>query len=137
MQTITARIGRDKYKTTLLSGQHQLLGDEPKPQGGDLGPTPYDYLMMALGSCTAMTVRMYADRKEWDLAEVEVKLHHEKLHAEDCEACESKEGYVHVIKKEVKFKGNLDEKQLTRLLDISTRCPVQKTLENEIRIETT
>jgi putative redox protein len=135
MNTIIARIGKTKYETELSNGTHHLIGDEPTPEGADKGPSPYDYLMMALGSCTAMTVRMYADRKNWDLEEVEVHLTQDRVHAKDCEDCESSEGYVHKIRKELRFKGNLDEKQITRLKDISAKCPVHRTMENEIRIE--
>ena len=83
-----------------------------------------------------MTLRMYADRKGWDLQEVEIELDQDRRHAKDCENCESETGYVHFIQKRLRFKGNLDEQQKARLLEISDRCPVQKTLLNEIKIET-
>lgn len=134
MSTVTVKIDRSKYKTEMSTRGHNLIADEPSPFGTDHGPTPYDYLLMALGSCTAMTVRMYADRKGWDLDDVEVNLTQSRVHADDCEACESTSGYVHSIEKEIRFVGNLDEKQLARLLDISKKCPVHRTLENEITI---
>lgn len=136
MTQVSAKIDLSKYKTTLTNGRHQLLGDEPAPFGTDLGPTPYDYLLMALGSCVAMTLRMYADRKKWDLQEVEVHLSQERIHAKDCEDCESEDGYVHHIQKKVKLTGNLDEVQRARLLVIADKCPVNKTLLNEIKITT-
>lgn len=134
MTQVIAKIDRSKYKTIVTNGRHNLLGDEPVPYGQDLGPTPYDFLLMSLGSCVAMTLRMYADRKNWDLEEVEVHLSQTRIHAKDCENCESTEGYVHVIEKKLQFKGDLDEAQRKRLIEISDKCPVNKTLLNEIQI---
>ncbi len=134
MSEIIAKIGRSKYKTELTNGRHNLIGDEPEGFGTDQGPTPYDYLLMSLGSCVAMTLRMYADRKEWPLEEVEVHLSQERVHAKDCSHCEAREGFVHVIKKNIKLTGDLDEKQRNRLIEISDKCPVNKTLLNEIVI---
>jgi len=136
MAQIIAKIDRSKYRTTLSNGTHELLGDEPVPYGADLGPNPYDYLLMSLGSCVAMTLRMYADRKNWELEEVEVYLSQNRIYAKDCEDCESDDGYVHIIEKKVKLVGNLDETQRKRLVEISDRCPVNKTLLNEIQIKT-
>lgn len=136
MTQIIAKIGRDKYKTTLTNGRQEIIADEPLPIGQDLGPTPYDFLLMALGSCVSMTIRMYADRKGWDLEGVEVYLSQQRTHIKDCEACESTEGFVHVIEKEVKLIGNLDEAQRKRLMEIADKCPVNKTLLNEIKIKT-
>jgi len=106
------------------------------PLGQDLGPNPYDFLLIALGACVTMTLRMYADRKGWDLEEVEVHLEQSRVHAKDCEDCESQNGYVHVIEKKLKFIGDLTEEQTQRLLEISDKCPVNKTLSNEIKILT-
>ena len=136
MSQVIAKIGREKYKTILSNGRHQIIADEPTPAGQDLGPTPYDFLLMALGSCVSMTIRMYADRKGWDLDEVEVHLSQQRTHARDCDACESEDGFVHFIEKEVKLVGNLDETQRARLLEIADKCPVNKTLLNEIKIST-
>jgi putative redox protein len=136
MTQIIAKIGRDKYKTTLTNGRQAIIADEPIPIGQDLGPTPYDFLLMALGSCVSMTLRMYADRKGWDLEAVEVHLSQNRTHAKDCEACESKDGFVHVIEKEIKLIGNLDVTQRKRLMEIADKCPVNKTLLNEIKIKT-
>lgn len=136
MTQVKVKTGTEKYKTTILASTHQLIADEPQPYGKDLGPNPYEFLLMAIGSCVGMTLRMYADRKGWDLEEVEIELDQERKHARDCEDCESENGYVHFIKKKLRFTGNLDEKQKARLLEISERCPVQKTLLNEIKIET-
>jgi putative redox protein len=116
-------------------GPHTLTADEPRPAGVDLGPTPYDLLLSALGACTAMTVRLYADRKGWQLEGVEVKLRHDKIHAQDCAECETREGFLDRITKELTFTGELDQEQRLRLAEIAERCPVQRTLEREIAIE--
>lgn len=137
MTQIIAKIGKKKYKTVLTNGRHKIIADEPVPIGLDNGPTPYDLLLMALGSCVAMTLRMYADRKEWNLKEVQVILSQNRIHAKDCDDCESKDGFVHTIQKDIKLIGDLDETQRARLIEISDRCPVNKTLLNEIRITTT
>lgn len=136
MAQVKVTTGTEKYKTEILTSTHQLIADEPQPYGKDLGPNPYEFLLMAVGSCVGMTLRMYADRKGWDLQEVEIELDQDRRHAKDCENCESENGYVHFIQKRLRFKGNLDERQKARLLEISDRCPVQKTLLNEIKIET-
>ena len=137
MTQVIAKIDSSKYKTTLTTNNHQVISDEPIPFGQDLGPTPYDFLLIALGSCVAMTLRMYADRKGWDLQEVEVHLEQSRVHSRDCEDCESQDGFVHVIEKKLKFIGDLSEVQINRLLEISDKCPVNKTLLNEIKIKTT
>ncbi len=136
MPQVKVITGTDKYKTDLITSTHQIIADEPKPYGEDLGPNPYEFLLMAIGSCVGMTLRMYADRKGWDLQAVEIELDQERKHARDCENCESDDGFVHVIQKRLRFTGDLDDKQVARLLEISERCPVQKTLLNEIKIET-
>lgn len=137
MKKVTAKIDRSNYKTILSNEVHQVIADEPSPYGTDKGPDPYSLLLMALGSCVAITIRMYADRKKWELDDVEVTLSQERMHSKDCDDCESTEGYVHLIEKKVKLIGNLDEKQLSRLMEIADRCPVNKTLLNEIKITTT
>ena len=134
MAQVIAKINRTKYKTILLAGDHEWISDEPQPHGKDLGPTPYDYLLAALGSCVAITLRMYADRKGWDLDQVEVHLDQDRIYAKDCEDCTSEEGYVHVIEKKLKLYGNLSSEQKQRLLEISDRCPINKTLLREIKI---
>jgi putative redox protein len=118
-------------------GRHVFVGDEPKSLGGDdLGPTPYEMLLAALGTCTAMTLRMYADRKGWPLDKVCVSLRQYKQHARDCEDCESSKGRIDRIEREVELIGDLDEEQRARLLDIAAKCPVHKTLTGEIKIDT-
>ena len=136
MTQVIAKINRAKYKTIVTIANHELIGDEPVPYGQDLGPNPYDFLLTALGTCVTMTLRMYADRKGWDLEEVEVHLSQSRAYAKDCIDCESQDGYVHLINQKLKFIGNLDEKQTQRLLEISDKCPVHKTLSNEVKIST-
>jgi len=135
MDTVIAKIGKDKYKTEISAGNHSFVGDEPVPYGEDLGPSPYDYLLTALGTCICMTVRMYADRKKWPMDSIEVRLSQKRVHHSDCDDCESADGYVHVIEKVVDIKGDLDETQLARLHQIEGRCPVHKTLSKEIVIK--
>jgi uncharacterized OsmC-like protein len=115
---------------------HRLVADEPVDGGGaDTGPNPYELLLSALGACTAMTVRLYAQRKGWPLEGVEVALHHERIHAEDCANCETQEGFVDRITKDLVFSGPLEADQRQRLAEIAERCPVQRTLQHEIHIE--
>jgi len=136
MTQVIASINRTKYKTIVVTRNHELIADEPVPIGQDLGPNPYDYLLTALGTCVAITLRMYADRKGWDLEEIQVHLEQSRVYAEDCEDCESEDGFVHLIEKKLKFTGDLTKEQIQRLLEISNKCPVNKTLTNEIKIIT-
>jgi putative redox protein len=129
---------RARYRTDVRVGPHLLLADEPRKMGGtDLGPGPYDYLLAGLGACTSMTLRMYADRKGWPLDEVRVRLSHRKVHAKDCEDCESTTGRIEEITRELQLEGDLDAEQRERLVEIADRCPVHRTLEGEIKVRTT
>ncbi len=131
-QVIT-RIGKSGYATDIMAEGHGLVADEPISMGGTgLGPAPYDYLMAGLGACTAITLRMYSDRKKWPLDGVTVKLNHQKIDAAECEACETKEGKLDQIEREIEFAGPLDEQQKQRLMQIADRCPVHRTLHSEI-----
>ena len=117
-------------------GPHLLTVDEPVSAGGqDSGPGPYDLLLAALGACSAMTVRLYAQRKAWPLESVEVRLSHERIHAEDCAECETREGMLDRINKDLVLNGALDTEQRQRLAEIAERCPVQRTLTREVVIE--
>jgi len=125
----------DGYRTKIQAGRHAFVADEPTDIGGtDTGPTPYDLLLAALGSCTGMTLRMYADRKEWPLRETTVRLEHAKVHAKDCEDCEKEDGKIDRITREIEVSGDLDDAQRERLLEIANKCPVHRTLHNEIRV---
>ncbi len=132
---VQASIGGTGFTTDISVGAHRLIADEPVAVGGaEMGPTPYDYLLSALGACTAMTLRMYADRKKWPLTAVDVNLSHTKIHAEDCQACETLKGYVDRIEREIALEGPLDDSQRGRLLEIADRCPVHRTLHSEINV---
>ncbi len=126
-----------RFPQDIAAGPHRLRADEPLSVGGDdTGPTPYGLLLASLGACTSMTIQMYAKRKEWPLDEVEVRLHHDKIHATDCAECETETGKIDLIRKEIALHGALDEAQRARLLEIADRCPVHRTLHSEIRVET-
>ncbi|MEM7052550.1 MAG: bifunctional alpha/beta hydrolase/OsmC family protein [Acidobacteriota bacterium] len=134
---VEIRGGARGYTTEVLARQHRLVADEPRSVGGDdLGPTPYDLLLAALGTCTAMTLRMYADRKKWPLEGVRVLLDHGKIHARDCEDCQTTSGKIDHIDRRLEVQGPLDDGQRQRLLEIADRCPVHRTLEGEIHIST-
>ena len=124
-------------RTDVRANGYALVADEPASVGGTAsGPTPYDYLLAALGSCTAMTVRIYADRKRWPLRSITVHLSHKKVHAKDCEECETKDRKIDRIGLELELRGPLEESQRRRLLEIAERCPVHRTLESEVMMET-
>lgn len=106
------------------------------PHGADAGPTPYDLLLSALGTCTSMTLRMYADRKGIPLTRTTVRLRHDRVHARDCERCETEVGLISRITREISLEGDLDDAQRARLLEIADKCPVHRTLSHEIAIET-
>ena len=129
---VTVR-GGEGYEQQIAIGPHRLRADEPIAAGGtDRGPTPYQLLLAALGSCISMTVTMYARRKGWPLEGVEVRLRHDKIHAEDCADCETREGRIDRIVEEIRLEGPLDDEQRARLLSIAGRCPVHQTLRSEI-----
>ncbi len=136
MAQVTVR-SQQRLTQEIIVGTHQLLADEPPPTGADKGPTPYELVLGALGACTAMTLRMYADRKAWPLAGIEVVLEHERMHAEDCAECETREGFLDRITKRITLSGDLSADQRERLAEIAERCPVQRTLQREIVIEQT
>lgn len=113
-------------------GDFSLILDEPKDVGGDnKGPSPYEVMMAALGACTSMTMLMYARKKGWDLQDVQIELTQEKIHAEDCETCETKSGRLDKITRDIKIRGNINDDQKNRLLEIAERCPVHRTLTSE------
>lgn len=125
------------FAQQIVAGPHRLRGDEPKSVGGsDTGPSPYDFLLAALGSCTSMTVGMYARKKKWPLERVTVWLRHSKIYAADCSECETSEGMLDRIERGVRFEGPLSAEQRSRLLEIANKCPVHRTLTSEINIRT-
>ena len=126
-----------KFLRGMYTAHHQSVGDEPRSAGGqDLGPSPYDLLLMALGACTSMTLRMYANHKKLQLDAIEVRLRHERVHADDCAVCETGSGRIDRIARAIKVSGDLTDAQRQRLLEIADLCPVHRTLENHPRILT-
>jgi putative redox protein len=129
--------GSGKFQQEIVSGPHRMLADEPVKAGGtDSGPGPYDLLLAALGACTSMTVRLYADLKQIPLSRTSVRLRHEKIYAKDCAECETKEGKIDHIDRAITFEGDLSSEQRKRLLEIADKCPVHRSLESEVRIHT-
>ena len=132
---VVARTG-EGLRTEVSSGGHTVIADEPTSLGGtDAGPTPYGYLLAALGGCTAMTLRMYADRKGWPLESVTVRLSQDRVHATDCEECETEEGRIDRIEREIELEGALEEEQRRRLLEIADKCPVHRTMQTEALVK--
>jgi uncharacterized OsmC-like protein len=127
---------RGSFRTEVEAGPHRWVLDEPVDAGGGgEGPTPYDMLASALGSCTAMTLHYYATREKLPLEGVEVTVTHDRQNAKDCSDCSTQNGYIHRFRVELTFEGPLDDAQRAKLLTIAKRCPVAKTLQSEIRID--
>jgi uncharacterized OsmC-like protein len=125
------------FAQEIHAGRHRIVADEPASAGGtDTGPSPYDLLLAALGACTSMSVGMYARRKAWPLEEVTVHLRHSKIHAIDCAECETKDGMLDRIERDIHFTGPLTDEQRSKLLEIANKCPVHRTLTSEIDIVT-
>ncbi|MGK7312100.1 MAG: bifunctional alpha/beta hydrolase/OsmC family protein [Candidatus Longimicrobiales bacterium M2_2A_002] len=135
---VVTRTGEDGFRTEVMAKRHPLVADEPASVGGtDTGPTPYDLLAAGLGACTGMTLRMYADRKGWPLEEVTVHLKHSKIHAKDCEEdCDEGDEKLDRMERVIELEGDLDDEQRDRLLEIADRCPVHRTFEVGIAVET-
>jgi putative redox protein len=132
---VAARIGASGYAVEIDAGGHRLQGDEPESVGGtNTGPDPYALLLSALGTCTAMTLRMYADRKQWPLDGAIVTLRHRRIHAKDCDECETKTGKISRIDRVIELEGDLSDEQRERLMEIADKCPVHRTLKGEISI---
>ena len=129
--------GRLRYVQKISAGPHRLLADEPAEAGGtDAGPNPYELLLAALGSCASITVRMYAERKQWPLEGVHVELAWAKVCAEDCAEGDAGAEMVDGIEMEISFFGELSEDQRRRLTEIASRCPVHRTLSSQVQIHT-
>lgn len=134
---VVRETGHSKFQQAVTVGPHRLTADEPIPVGGDdTGPGPYDFLLAALGACTSMTLRLYAERKALPLDRVTVTLRHSKVHAADCAECETKTGTLDQIEREIAMEGTLDPEQRQKLIDIADKCPVHRTLTSEVRITT-
>ena len=135
---VAVDIGESGYASRITVNHHELVSDEPAAVGGsDGGPTPYDLILAGLGSCKAITMRMYADRKGWNLTSANVRLAHKRIHAADCANCDTQEGRIDHIAVQIELAGDLTDEQRQRLLEIADRCPVHRTLTSEIVINTT
>jgi putative redox protein len=134
---VMARIHEGPFLTEIIAGHHHLLADEPLDMGGeDLGPSPYELLSAGLGACTAMTLKMYADRKKMDISEIKVHLNYDNDYLSDCEHCPDEERKIGRFERLVEIVGNIDEAQQKRLLQIANKCPVHKTLEQGVTVKT-
>jgi putative redox protein len=132
---VSVRVGESGFRAEIAAGGHTMIADEPASLGGtDGGPSPYDYLAAALGACTAMTIRMYADRRGWPLDGVTVRLKHSRVHEKDCENCETEKVGIDQLSRVIEFSGDLTEEQRAGLLRIADRCPVGQTLTRGVRI---
>jgi putative redox protein len=134
---LVSETGNGKFEQSVVAGRHRYLADEPVSVGGNgTGPSPYEYLLAALGACTSMTIRLYADLKKIPLTRVSVLLRHDKIHAADCAECETKEGKIDRIEREIRLEGELSAEQRGKLMEIADKCPVHRTLHSEIDVRT-
>jgi len=132
---VVVGIGRDRYRSDIWARGHRCVSDEPPSKGGQgLGPTPYDFLIGSLGACTTMTLRMYADRKEWPLEAVRVRLRHQKVHADDSDEAGKSSALIDRVECEIELHGDLSDEQRARLMEIADRCPVHRTLKGDISV---
>jgi len=132
---VTARIGKSGFHTNVSAGAHHMVSDEPASVGGtDRGATPYELLLSGLGACTAMTLRLYADRKKWPLESAIVELRSGRSHEKDCETCATEKVGIGTIERRLTLDGPLTDEQRARLLEIAGRCPVKQTLERGIHV---
>lgn len=136
-EAVVSETGDGQFTQKIIIGSHVLIADEPIINGGkDTGPSPYDFLLAALGSCTSMTLRMYAKLKKFPLEQVIVSLKHEKIHVEDCIGCENNNSKIDHIERLIELEGTLTQEQRTQLLEIANKCPVHRTLTSKIIITT-
>jgi len=137
MSKFAVAITKDTYTTQVSTPDHMGLTDEPVELGGkNKGPTPYELLMGALASCTSITLRMYINRKGWDVQRIRVRVNYSRDYKEDCDSCSSGERKIDVFERLIELEGDVDEVQRSRILEIANKCPVHVTLENNARIET-
>lgn len=134
---VVAMLDNDGFTTDIMAGRHGLIADESEDVGGnDFGPSPYELLNSSLAACTAMTLQMYARRKKWDLQEVKVHLSFDRSYRDDCEHCDEKDRRLETFDREIEIKGDLDQTQVNRLMEIADRCPIHRTLQASAEITT-
>jgi uncharacterized OsmC-like protein len=134
---VSVHLGSQGYTTEIHAGHHRQIADEPIRFGGnDLGPSPYDFLLSALGSCTAMTLRMYVDRKKWDVKGIHVYMNHQKIYEEDSMNCEDPQAKIDHIFRKIEIEGDLDPTHLKRIKTIAEKCPVHKSFRGHPKVET-
>jgi uncharacterized OsmC-like protein len=134
---VMTRTSAAGYTTEASSGYHRFMVDEPLSDGGnDKGPNPYDLILAALGACTGITIEMYSKRNNYPLTHVTVYLNHNRRHAEDCEKCEAADIRLDTIERVIELEGPLTEDQQNRLLEIAVKCPVSKSLQMGMKVET-
>jgi Predicted redox protein, regulator of disulfide bond formation len=132
---LEARVGPKGFRTDISTRHHRLTVDEPESAGGtDAGPTPYEYLLIAIASCTAMTLRSYADRKSWPVESIAVFVRQNRSHRQDCEDCEAKTVGIGQVERRIELGGSLTDEQRSRMLEIADRCPVKQTLKRGIDV---
>ena len=136
-EVVVAEVGFGRYAQVVYDGKHRLTADEPVAAGGlDTGPNPYGLLLAALGACTSITLRMYADRKKWPLKQIIVRLRQDKVHATDCAECDQRPAKIDRIEREIELSGDLSDEQRQRLLAIANKCPVHETLSRRNEVVT-
>ena len=136
IRSVVVRGSAAGFAQEIVAAPHRMAADEPVSVGGtDTGLSPYDLLLASLGACTSITVGMSARRKGWPLQEVTVNLRHSKIHATDCAECETREGMLDRIERDIHFAGSLSDEQRSKLLEIANKCPVHRTLTSEIVIQ--
>jgi putative redox protein len=136
-RVVVVTAGEVKYAQDIAVGPHVLRADEPQAAGGlDTGPTPYELLLAALGTCTAMTVRMFADHRQWPLRNVQVRLSQPRSHAADCLQCDKASPQLERIDLEIRLDGDLSVEQRRRLMAVAARCPVHNSLSRPLSINT-
>ena len=135
---IVRETGHGKFQQEVVWGPHRLIADEPTNVGGlDSGLGPYELLLASLGACTAMTIRLYADRKQLPLKRTSVRLRHLRVYAKDCAECETKPEMLDRLERVITLEGDLDDEQRSKLMEIADKCPVHRTLTSRIDIRTT
>lgn len=126
-----------KFSQLIQSDDHQWVADEPSSVGGsNLGPDPYEHLLAALGACTAMTMRMYANRKKWPVENISIELDHARDHGADCSECDEEHKQIDVITRSISITGDLDDEQRNRIMEIADKCPVHRTMHNKLVVKT-